>query len=175
MIGFALALALMMLPLQWVLAILIAAAFHEFCHFLAVRLCGGQMVGLKLTPHGAQMEVEGLSQWQELICSLAGPVGGFMLLPFLRYIPMIAICAVCQSLFNLIPVYPLDGGRALRCLLQWCIPRQADCICLWVRRIALTGIGCLGLYGTLILKLGILPLAMSVLIFAKIACNAQPH
>lgn len=175
MIGFVLALALLILPLQWVLSILIAAVFHELCHYLAVRLCGGEMVGLTLTPHGARMEVGGLSQWQALICALAGPVGGLLLLVFVRWIPMIAICGACQSLFNLIPVYPLDGGRALRCLLEWRFPGQADRICLWVQRICLTCIAGLGLYGTLILKLGILPLTMSVLIFAKIACNAPPH
>ena len=175
MIGFVLALTLLLLPLQWVLAILIAAAFHELCHYLAIRLCGGRMVGLRLTPHGAQMKVVGLTQWQELLCALAGPLGELLLLAFARWIPMIAVCAACQALFNLIPVYPLDGGRGLRCLMEWWFPAHSERICLWVKRGCLAGIGLLSLYGALALRLGGMALAICVCIFVKIACNEPPH
>lgn len=175
MIGIILALAVLVLPLQWFLAIVLAAVFHELCHYLAVKICGGKFLGLEFGAEGARMEVWGLSDMQELICALAGPVGGLCLLPFVRWIPRMAICAACQSLFNLIPVYPLDGGRAMMCLLNMFMPKKADRISLWVRRFCLLGIAGLGLYGTLALGLGAFPMAVTIMIFAKIACKPDRH
>ena len=56
----------------------------------------------------------------ELICALAGP-GGSLLLG-LAPIPELAVCGLIQGLFNLIPLMPMDGGRALGCLLELTVP-----------------------------------------------------
>ena len=66
---------------------------------------------------GAEIETEAMSSFQELIAALAGPVGGLCLLVLSHWIPHIAICGLFQSAYNLLPVYPLDGGRALRCFI----------------------------------------------------------
>ncbi len=111
-------LLLLLLPLQWLLAMAIAAAFHELCHMAVVYAVGGRVISLKVRPFGAVMEVEGISGLKEGFCALAGPVGSFLLVFLIRFLPMLGICGLVQGLFNLLPVYPLDGGRILRVLLR---------------------------------------------------------
>ena len=127
-----LALGLLILPLRWLLAAILAAAFHEGCHWLAVRLCGGSITALRIGSSGAQMDAVGLSAGKNLICSLAGPVGGLFLLLFMQWIPCIALCALCQSAYNLLPIGPLDGGQALRSFCRLTVPKLENSICIWV-------------------------------------------
>ena len=70
-----LALMILVLPMQWVLAAVLAAMFHELCHYGAARLCGGNVAQLRVGTFGAQMEVWGLTNLGELVCALAGPLG----------------------------------------------------------------------------------------------------
>lgn len=171
-----LALAVLILPPQWLIAIVLAAVIHELCHYLAIRCCGGQIIGISVGMGGARIEVVGLSNGQELFCALAGPLGGLALLLLIRWIPRTAICGAFQSLFNLLPVYPLDGGRALQCGMELILPMErVDCVCLWVRRISLGLILGLGVYGTVFLGLGLMPLLLAVIIFGKIACKPDRH
>ena len=175
MILILLALTVLILPLQWIFAVILAAAFHEFCHYLAVKACGGQIHRFCIGLSGARMEVSGLREKQELVCALAGPIGGLLLLILTRWLPRTAICAGFQSLFNLLPIYPLDGGRALRCGLNLLVPDKAERVCRWIRQLCLAGLALLGLYGTFVLRLGFLPLGLSVMIFAKITCKPVPY
>ena len=101
---------LLILPLQWIFAAVAAACIHELCHLCAVKLCGGQVTLFTLDPGGAAMRIMPMSAGKELLCALAGPLGGLSLMLFSRWIPRIAVCAAFRSLYNLRPIYPLDGG-----------------------------------------------------------------
>ena len=115
---FVIVIMLLTLPLRWLGAALIAAAVHEAGHYLSVLLGGGTVNNMKVGPAGAVMEVSGLTERCELICLLAGPAAGLMTMMFINRFPLIALCGAIQSIYNLLPIYPLDGGRIMRLIIQ---------------------------------------------------------
>ncbi len=163
-----LALMLLLLPLQWVLAAAFAATFHECCHFLAIRLLGGRVYGLRLGMNGAKLDVEPLPPAKELIAALSGPIGSAMLLFLAKWAPRTAICAFFHCAFNLLPLFPLDGGRALRSVLCTIFPQgRAERIFFASQRVLHIALGVFCTWTAL--RGGILPaLAISVLILRQI-------
>ena len=148
----ALALTLLVLPLPWVAAAALAAAVHELCHYLAIAALGGQVGRIAVGSGGAAMELGCLSPVRELLAAAAGPVGSLSLMLMGRFFPRLALCGLVQGLFNLLPIYPLDGGRILRRALELALPdRAAAAITCW------TGFA-FALCGTFFcLRLGFLP------------------
>ena len=106
-----------LLPASWWFGALLAASVHELAHYAAIRLTGGMVTGISITPFGAKMETQPMSRGKELICTAAGPMGSMILAACVSGYPETALCAAAQGLYNLLPVYPLDGGRILKCLL----------------------------------------------------------
>ena len=113
-----LALLLLTVPIRILLAAVLAAGVHELCHLGAIRLLGGQAGPLRLRVGGAALEFGGLSPIQEAAAALAGPFGSLLLLGFHQIYPELALCGLGQGLFNLLPIFPLDGGRILLGLLK---------------------------------------------------------
>ena len=148
----ALALTLLVLPLPWVAAAVLAAAVHELCHYLAIAALGGQVGRIAVGSGGAAMELGCLSPVRELLAAAAGPVGSLSLMLMGRFFPRLAPCGLVQGLFNLLPIYPLDGGRILRRALELALSdRAAAAITCW------TGFA-FALCGTFFcLRLGFLP------------------
>lgn len=116
------AVLLMILPLRWLIAAFLAGSFHELCHYLAIRAAGGEVEEIVIRNGGAAMVTTPLTPGRELLCSLAGPVFSTILVLFAGYIPLTALCALVQSAFNLLPMYPMDGGRALKSAAQILLP-----------------------------------------------------
>lgn len=112
------AISLCILPLNWVCGWLLAMTVHEFCHCVAVWGCGGIIRKIRLTFLGAEIYADTNGNGREIVCSLAGPVGGLLLLVFHKALPVTAICTVVLSVFNLLPLRNFDGGRTLFCLLR---------------------------------------------------------
>ena len=162
-----LALALLVLPLSWLAAAVTAALFHELCHGAVAVALGGSLGNIRLGERGASMEVGGLSNGRELLAAAAGPVGSLGLL-LGRCFPRLALCGLVQGFYNLLPIYPLDGGRILFCLIRF---RHSEGVALKIcRRVgALAGVlASLGL-----LWLGLYPGAILVLWMAarNITCK----
>lgn len=111
--------ALLILPLPWITAILVSSLVHELGHYLALRFIGVPIAGLGLTAGGAYLHVGEMNPMQEASAALSGPLGGLSLLLLSRWIPRTAICAAIQSAYHLLPLYPLDGGRAVRGLVRF--------------------------------------------------------
>jgi len=110
------------IPWRWLIAIFTAAAVHEIGHLLVLRISKVSVDRLFLSLSGARIIVEPLTLRQEFLCACAGPGAGILLLGLGRFYPELAICAFVQSIYNLIPLMPLDGGRILRCAAEALLP-----------------------------------------------------
>lgn len=123
--------------------ILVVVLLHELGHSLAAKHFGIQVVKISLYPFGgmAQMAMSTENSRHELVVALAGPLTNFVLaLPALGIliatgnagldpttgdlgIALIRAWAgvnLALGIFNLVPAFPMDGGRVLRSLL---VPR----------------------------------------------------
>ena len=164
-----LAFALVLLPLKWLIAAVVAASFHEHCHIFAIMLMGGEVKSFRVGAGGAEIHTDSMSAGKEFFSTLAGPLGGLCLLFLVRWFPRVAVCAGIQSLYNLLPVYPLDGGRALYCAARWVLPPgKAEIMCEVVCNVCLCGIVILGIYGTVCLHLGFLPVLMALALLIRV-------
>jgi Zn-dependent protease len=99
-----------------------AALAHELGHLAAVRLYGGAVRLVRLGITGLSIEYGGVMGYgAEAVIALAGPLVSLALavaascsgrawgVPFMTELAGMSM-ALC--LFNLLPIYPLDGGRA---------------------------------------------------------------
>lgn len=156
--------ALLLLPLRWVLAWLLAVCIHEFGHYFALRLCKVPIFGLRLSHLGVTMETGELQECETIFCSLAGPLFAMIFTVLSPVLPCMAVCILLQSLFNLLPIYPLDGGRAMQAILNLLLPAR------WAGYIELA-IVCLTVLGVLYLfyffRLGIVPTLLIGVIFVQ--------
>ncbi len=125
---------------------------HELSHSLVARTGGIKVEKVTLFMFGgvAQMEEEPTSPVREFVMALAGPLASFVLaaLFYLGYVVFAAagisdvVWAPFQylafinffvALFNLLPGFPLDGGRVLRAIL-WGITGDQLKATLWASR-----------------------------------------
>ena len=163
------ALMLLILPLQWILAAGAAALWHELCHIIAVRLCGGTFHRVNIGDGGIVMECKPMSLEKEVLCFLAGPLGSLLLLTLATCFPKIALCGFVHGLYNLIPVYPLDGGRALQAAAFVFLPRErAETFCVGTAYVAVIAVVCLAAVGVFVWKLGVLPVLLAAILLFRI-------
>lgn len=155
------------LPLRWMAAAAVSIAVHELCHYLAVRLCGGQVYSLYMTAGGIKMHTSPLTPGKHLICALAGPAGGLLLFLLSIKMPRLALCALVHSAWNLLPLYPLDGGRAVENLLVLVFSYRGERIFLWLQRFFFFAVVLACLWASFLKHLGILPLLVAFALLIK--------
>lgn len=118
-------LALLFTPGAALAAVLTASAMHEGAHLLLLCCFCVPAERIRLSALGAEISASGLarlSYGRELAVTLAGPLLNLLLAPPLAALSarlgwewgtMFAGAHVVLGAFNLLPVPPLDGGRAL--------------------------------------------------------------
>lgn len=137
----AMAISLLVLPLKWIAGWLGAVLIHELSHLTAMIILGVGINGISMNADGAVIRTEQMHPWQELICAFAGPVGGLLPLLFIAFTPHLGICAFLLSMFNLLPIYPMDGGRGVFCLCRMLLKETiAVQICTLVGRLTLVAV-----------------------------------
>ena len=106
-------------------ATLLTVIIHEFCHFLAAKRRGYDAAKFTLMPYGAVLSIDGgLNDTDLFYVAIAGPAGNLLLsVLFLAlwwlvpasysYTQELFRANIAIALFNLLPLYPLDGSRIL--------------------------------------------------------------
>ncbi len=123
-------------------AVFFTILLHELGHALTARHFGIRTLDIQLTPMGGMSHLERVPEkpQQELYISLAGPIVSLLIALMLwRFIsfthrpfdfdslldpaahPLAALMYVnlALGLYNLLPIFPMDGGRALRAALAF--------------------------------------------------------
>ncbi|HUB87382.1 MAG TPA: M50 family metallopeptidase [Verrucomicrobiae bacterium] len=127
------------------LALFLFVLMHEFGHQLACRSVGGKTHDIVLWPFGGVAYVTPPQRPAAQLWSIvAGPLVNVVLFPILAalflfaqsanwaetmpdvftFITMIWLIDTVLLVFNLLPVYPLDGGQILRSLLWFGLGRE---------------------------------------------------
>jgi len=126
--------------LLFILLLFLCVLLHEFGHIFTARAFGVTTPYVTLLPIGGVAQLERIPEepWEEFLVAIAGPmvnvvialllvfVGGAHLNPSaagavessqISMIDRLAIVNLFLALFNLIPAFPMDGGRVLRAAL----------------------------------------------------------
>ena len=167
--GAALGLALVIAldPAGVCLPFLLAALLHESGHLLCLRLCRVPVSALRIGLFGAVIDAAPRSERQEFFCTAAGPAVNLLAaLLFRAPLPLFAVLNLLLALYNLLPVWPLDGGRMLRALL----PRASAV----PEMLLAAGLFLAAAYLTLVRRCGLFPMILWLLLLGKaFACRAQ--
>ena len=154
----------------FILALFACVLLHEFGHAFAARGFGIETPDITLLPIGGVARLSRIPEepWQELVVAIAGPLVNVVIaaalilvihtnatLEQLEYLesPRIELLAKLASvnvmlvLFNLIPAFPMDGGRVLRALLAMAMPyARATQIAAWIGQGLAVVFGIVGIF-----------------------------
>lgn len=139
------------IALLWIPVLLISVLFHEVGHATLIGIFGFGGSTIVLGGFGGVTINQRRSQpWKEIVISISGP--GFSVLlallfatawntvPLFQTDPMLAALVplmvranIFWAIFNLVPLYPLDGGQALQNLLRYVVSeRRALFVSIWL-------------------------------------------
>lgn len=171
---FTIACVVFILPLWFLVSMLLAGMVHEVFHYIALKLSDVTVYQIRIGSLGASMDTEDMTPIKELICAMAGPLGSLMLVLLFRWIPGIAFCGLIQGCFNMLPIYPMDGGRIVKSLLDMLKIQHIERILLVIEITVGAVIFGLGIWGTFVIKMGLGPLILGAAVVLRIISRKSP-
>lgn len=155
----------------FVLSVFACLTMHELGHALTARRFGVRTQDIILLPIGGMARLESIPEVprQELLVAIAGPIVNvviagilYLFLFFTSGIPQVNQFAtinahnflfmlfsvnIVLAVFNLIPAFPMDGGRMLRALLSMKLNRSnATRIAAFIGQVLAIGFAIIGLF-----------------------------
>ncbi|MCF1505350.1 site-2 protease family protein [Afifella sp. H1R] len=173
----------------FILAIFACVVAHEFGHALTARRFGIKTPDITLLPIGGLARLERMPEnpREEILVALAGPavnivIAAVLILalggavdtaslasldnPQVSFLARLAGVNLFLALFNLIPAFPMDGGRVLRAALSFKLSRPAaTTMAARIGQGVAVGFGFLALYGN--------PILLLIAAFIFLAGNAE--
>ncbi len=174
----------------FILLLFLCVLLHEFGHVLAARRYGVQTPDITLLPIGGVARLERIPEEpsQELIVALAGPAVNLVIAAVLYLVlggvlpresmevqnsgvsvlARLASVNIFLAVFNLIPAFPMDGGRVLRAVLAYRLGySRGTQIAATVGQVVAFGLGLLGLMGS--------PLLIFIAVFVYLGAASEAH
>ena len=173
----------------FILILFACVVMHEFGHVFAARHYGIRTPTITLLPIGGVASMERMPEKpaQEVVVALAGPMVNvvivLLLLPFVsasldpnnldflqdpgrNILSRVAMANVVLIVFNLVPAFPMDGGRVLRALLAMRFGFvRATRIAATIGQAFAIFLGFIGLFGN--------PLLVLIAVFVYMAATAE--
>ncbi len=175
----------------FILALFACVVLHELGHATAARRYGISTRSITLYPIGGLAALDHLPKdpGQEVVVALAGPAVNVVIAlilaglfgarielaalgefgsPDVDFLSRLATVNLLLAAFNMIPAFPMDGGRVLRALLGFRMPQaQATRIAAQVGQALAVVLGFLGLLGN--------PILVLIAVFVYLAAGTEAY
>ncbi len=158
--------------LLFVLSVFLCVVLHEFGHALVAKRFGIKTIDITLLPIGGVARLETIPEKpkEELLVALAGPLVNVLIalllfalmhapldintikqlssITSINFVANLFYVNLTLTLFNLIPAFPMDGGRILRALLSFKMDRTfATRVAATIGQVLAIGFAILGFFG----------------------------
>lgn len=172
----------------FILVLFACVVLHEFGHIFAARRYGIRTPDVTLLPIGGVAALERMPEKpsQEIVVALAGPAVNLVIAAVLftvlglrfdsekltaetlqsSFLAQVAIANVVLLVFNLIPAFPMDGGRVLRALLaMWLGFTRGTKVAATIGQLMAIGFAFLGFMGN--------PMLILIALFIYLAASGE--
>ncbi len=177
--------------LLFIILVFTCVLAHEFGHILTARAFGVPTPDVTLLPIGGVARLERIPEdpWQEFLIAIAGPAVNVVVAVFLiafagaditgsqaavvenssvSLVDRLAAVNLFLVLFNLIPAFPMDGGRVLRALLSIRLGHvRATEVAASIGQVVAFALGFIGLFSN--------PMLIFIGIFVYLAATSEAH
>jgi len=176
--------------LVFMVLLFLCVLLHEFGHIFTARAFKVTTPFVTLLPIGGVAQLERIPEepWEEFLIAIAGPLVNVAIAAVLVFlfganlqtsaaavdnlgIPLVDRLAAVNlflALFNMIPAFPMDGGRVLRALLASKLGYvRATEIAAWIGQFVAFALGFIGLMAN--------PILIFIAIFVYLAASSEAH